>query len=257
MRVFPVLIFLILFSSRCLTAEENADTIYLNNGRSMSGVISAEDANTVKLDTEVGTIVIGRSEIKNIYHAPDTKISALKERWDEERSDINTRQKVSEEDRTKRLKVYADWVEATGAKTLASHEEGEIPIMNDPASKSYLADVLVNGNVKALLVIDTGASIIVLSKSVGEKLGFDMSNDKGNDIMVMHLAGGRSVNVKAVVLKSVNISGIEEKNVPAAVLLDDKGSMDFKDGLLGRSFLSRFNIKIDQKQMKMILQKLN
>ena len=40
------------------------------------------------------------------------------------------------------------------------------------------------------------------------------------------------------------------------VLIEDSGYAGFKDGLLGRSFLGRFNMKVDVEKMSMVLQKL-
>ena len=80
-------------------------------------------------------------------------------------------------------------------------------------------------------------------------------NDK-REIMELHLPGGRTVNAKAVILKSVSIGAVEEKDVLAAVLLEDVVDTGIKDGLLGQSFLNRFTIKIDLKIMKMYLEKL-
>ena len=43
----------------------------------------------------------------------------------------------------------------------------------------------------------------------------------------------------------------------AGVLLEDAPGMSFRDGLLGMTFLSRFNVKIDLKNGKIALEKLN
>ena len=87
----------------------------------------------------------------------------------------------------------------------------------------------------------------------GEELGLDLS-DTVNNIATLQLAGGHRVAAKMVMLKSVRIKDIEVKNVLAGVLLDD-GGIGFKDGLLGMTFLNRFNLKIDLKNMKMALEK--
>jgi predicted aspartyl protease len=43
----------------------------------------------------------------------------------------------------------------------------------------------------------------------------------------------------------------------AAVLLEDNADKNVKDGLLGMSFLNRFNVKIDLKEKKMTLLKMD
>ena len=106
---------------------------------------------------------------------------------------------------------------------------------------------------KATLVLDTGASIVVLTKRMGEELGLDLTDTK-NSLATLQLAGDHRVTAKMVMLKSVRINDIEVKNVLAGVLLDD-ASIGLKDGLLGMTFLNQFNLKIDLKNMKMALEK--
>ena len=106
---------------------------------------------------------------------------------------------------------------------------------------------------KATLVLDTGANIVVLTRHKGEELGLDLS-DTTKNIATLQLAGDRRVTAKMVMLKSVRIKDIEVKDVLAGVLLEDAG-IGFRDGLLGMTFLNKFNLKIDLKNMKMALEK--
>jgi clan AA aspartic protease (TIGR02281 family) len=103
--------------------------------------------------------------------------------------------------------------------------------------------------------LDTGASLVVLRKNIAQKLGIDLRNVQSD--LKMQLADGRQVNVKSLVLESIKVQNAEAKNVEAAVILDEEtqGS-EFYDGLLGMSFLRKFNFKIDQKEKKLILEKL-
>ena len=101
--------------------------------------------------------------------------------------------------------------------------------------------------------MDTGASIMMLRKDVAKKLGLDLDTAKFD--MQVQLADGRKVNAKYVVLESVKVQNSEALNVDAAVLLDE-ADISFGEGLLGMSFLSRFNFKVDQKEKKLILEKL-
>ena len=43
----------------------------------------------------------------------------------------------------------------------------------------------------------------------------------------------------------------------AAILIEEEQGMGFKDGLLGMTFLNKFNLKIDLKNMKVVLEKIN
>jgi len=242
--------------SREAATEDNADTIYLKNGGYVSGIISKESETGIEMQTADGSVVIGRPDIKNIHHAPSGAANKLRDGWGKNRTNLEADRENSEKERKERFKIYEKWVNDQARKKKSeTREEGQVSIKRDPESQSVLADTVLNGDIKALLIVDTGASIIVLSKKIGDKMELDLVTDKG-DFMQLHLAGGQTVKAKGIILKSVNIDGVEEKNVPAAVLVDDKGGVGFKDGLLGRSFLSRFNMKIDLQKMKMSLQKL-
>ena len=54
----------------------------------------------------------------------------------------------------------------------------------------------------------------------------------------------------------LEVQGVVAKKVEAAVLLDDTGGLGFGDGLLGMSFLKKFNFKVDQREKKLTLEKL-
>lgn len=237
--------------------EKPGDTIYLNNGRSITGIVSKEGKNAVELETVSGAVVINRAQIKRIERAPSEELSALRDSWAARHSALKSQEKASEEARQKRFKDYGEWVEEVQSKKAPEQKEGEVAIRRDPESRSILVEALLNNDVKATLILDTGASVTVVSKSIGKRLGVDVETDSGNDVGEMHLAGGKTVKARMVILKSLAIDGIEEKDVAAAVLLEEKEHLGFKDGLLGRSFLNRFNIAIDVQAMKMVLRKIN
>jgi len=92
-----------------------------------------------------------------------------------------------------------------------------------------------------------------LSNNIAKKLGID--NNKQETVR-LKLADGRQIDAKYVVLESIGVQDVEAKNIGAAVLLEDVGDAEFKDGVLGMSFLSKFNFKVDQKNKKLILERL-
>ncbi len=170
--------------------------------------------------------------------------------------DIVAREAASYDDREKRFKGYSEWIKETAGNKSKVNEKGEVAIKRDPQSHSVLVEAVLNDGTKAILIVDTGADMVVLSKRIGEKLGVDVSTDTGNDIAEMRLAGGKSAKVRMTILKRVSIEAVEEKDVKAAVLLEDEDGSGFKDGLLGRSFLNRYNISIDLQKMKMLMEKI-
>jgi clan AA aspartic protease (TIGR02281 family) len=112
----------------------------------------------------------------------------------------------------------------------------------------------LNGKVDAKMVLDTGSSLVMITKNVALKLGINLSAATKPDLKAQ-VADGRQVNAKRIILGTMEVQGVVAKNVEAVVLLDDTGSLGFGDGLLGMSFLNRFNFKVDQKAKKLILER--
>ena len=112
----------------------------------------------------------------------------------------------------------------------------------------------MNNKVQAALVLDTGASVILLRKEVALKLGINLENVKPDSNIIV--ADGRKVNAKYITLDSVKVENVEAVKVDAAIILDEIGDIGFQDGLLGMSFLQRFNFKVDQRDKRLILERL-
>lgn len=257
-RIFLVVITgLLLLAAPDVTAW--ADTIYLKNGGAIEGIINKENDDSVELSVGFGTVTIKKGDIKSIAKSTDEERDALKQKWNQESIKLKSQEKELTKEREKRLAEY----ERSAAEEAAKNKSGpadenvkEVNIANDPYSKSIIVETVLNDNVNAVLVVDTGASLILLSKKKGEELGIELDPKDKNEITELHLAGGRTVNGRTVILKSVKIQDVEEKNVQAAILLEDVKDLGARDGLLGRSFLSRFSMKLDLKNMKMSLEKL-
>jgi len=118
---------------------------------------------------------------------------------------------------------------------------------------SITVDALLNGLINVKLVLDTGASLVLISKKIADKLGLKL--DKSQPTFFIILADGRKVEADPVVLESVKVADAEVKNVRAAVL--ERRQAAEEDGLLGMSFLSNFIVKIDPKSNKLILEEFN
>jgi len=118
-----------------------------------------------------------------------------------------------------------------------------------------MVDALLNEKVKASLLLDTGASTILLSNETAKKL--KIKTDKvAKDNVLVRLANGQKVEAKYVILDSVKLKDVEAKNV-GAVVLSETIEMQAHDGLLGMSFLNNFNFEIDTSNKRLILQKKN
>ncbi len=225
-RFIPL--FLLIF-----TVRVEADTVYLKNGRSVEGLIKSESRDSLELDIGFGTIGFSRKEIEKIYRSKPEEIDAIRQKWVKDKIKRETRMK----DERRKIELQPKQVEV-------SRESGHI-----------FVDAKLNKKVDAHLLMDTGASMIMLTKDMAERLGIKTDSGSAKDIIQLQVADGRKVNGKVVVLDSVNVQGVEVKNVEAAVLFEDIGDTTFKDGLLGMSFLNRFNFKVDYKSGKLTLEK--
>ena len=94
----------------------------------------------------------------------------------------------------------------------------------------FYADANIDGtNVR--MMVDSGASIVALTRADAEAIGIDV--DGLAEAGFAETAGGR-VAVRPVMLASIEVDGIEVRNVQAAVI-----DADMPHSLLGQSFLAK------------------
>jgi len=209
-----------------------ADTLYLKNGRTIEGIIKSEDNNTVELEVSGGVVKFQKNEINSISRSSTGESAALRQKWEKNR--LETRGRISQQKREEEVKPK------------------EVEFSKD--SLGIIVRATLNKKVEADLVLDTGATLTMIRKNVAEKLGINVDRLKPD--LKSILADGRQVNAKYIVLDSVRVENSESENVEACILLDDVAGQEMYDGLLGMSFLKRFNFKIDHKEKKLILEKL-
>jgi len=210
----------------------DADTLHLKNGRSIEGLIKAEDEQGVDLEVGFGTVRFSRSQIERIERTSTEESTSIKQKWEEKK------QKTLDKEKENRLK----------------NELGPKQVDIQQQSGHVVVDVLINKKVNASLVLDTGATYVVLTHAMAQKIDLDIDERIGKDIEMV-LADGRKAKAKYMILDTVSAQGVEAKNVAAAVLPSDVAGANFKDGLLGMSFLKNFVFKVDQKNNKLILEK--
>ncbi len=114
-----------------------------------------------------------------------------------------------------------------------------IPLVPD-GQGHLLADVLINSNIHASLVVDTGSPVVMLTSSFIKKLDLDLSQSSMGYVEVLN----GKYKAAAISLNSVKLGDAQAQDVYATVLLED--SKEIKDGLLGMSFLSKFHFTLDQ-----------
>jgi len=227
-----VLVFLILFSFKVSAC---ADTLYLNNGRTIEGIIQKEDEQSINLEVNCGMIKFTKDQIKSISRSSEGTAQSLRQVWAEEKEIHEA--KVRE------------------AREKAEHEP-KLAVMNKESGHMMVSATL-NKKVKVNLILDTGASILALSSKVAVSLGVDTSTPpKPADTIDVILADGSKVGARRIILDSVSVQGSEVEKVEAAILPKQATGLIAGDGLLGMSFLKKFSFKIDQKNDQLILEKL-
>ncbi|MGD9015454.1 MAG: retropepsin-like aspartic protease, partial [Candidatus Omnitrophota bacterium] len=175
--------------------------------------------------------------IESIYRSRPDEVSLIRNKWE------NHRQAEEE----KRVKREQEIKEAMRKEELKPKE-----IEMSQAGPHIIVDALLNDKVRASLLLDTGASLILISRDIAKQLGIKTQGSERIEIMVT-MADGREVKADYIVLESVNVQGAVARDIPAAVL-SGKATVP-EDGLLGMSFLDKFNFQIDSENKRLILQK--
>jgi clan AA aspartic protease (TIGR02281 family) len=104
---------------------------------------------------------------------------------------------------------------------------------------SYIADVVINEKVHTKLVVDSGATGVVISNGVARKLGADLSSAPA---VPFGSATGDAVGHQ-VMLGSLRVGDAVVSNIRSIAY--DSPSQDGEEGLLGMSFLSHFKFTLD------------
>jgi clan AA aspartic protease (TIGR02281 family) len=212
-----------------------ADTIYLKNGRTIEGFILEEKPESIQVDVGFGKVGLKSSEVESFSRSDEKDSGRLRDKW--------LRQKAASLERAKEEKLK----EVSAPKPAPKY----VTIVDEHGQISV--ETLLNRKVKATLILDTGASLLVIKQSVAKQLGLDAAAIKED--MKLKLADGRESIAKHAVLASVSVQGVEAQNVDVAILAADVQDPYLKDGLLGMTYLKNFSFKIDQKNKKLILEK--
>ena len=115
---------------------------------------------------------------------------------------------------------------------------------------SFVAQVRLNHNIDAHLIVDTGATMTVISYPIATELGLLSGSD--NSINTVNTAGG-SVQVSMAQLEHMQVGGAEAQDVAVAIH-DLPDGISGVSGLLGMSFLSHFLVTLDPGNALLFLQ---
>ncbi len=109
-------------------------------------------------------------------------------------------------------------------------------------------EAIINDKAGIMMMIDTGATMTVISREVAQRLDIDYDKLK-KDVKLTGI-GGQPLSAKFIILKSIKIGDVRARNVEA-VIIKDKTFKDV-DGLLGMSFLKKFSFSIDRKKQSLV-----
>lgn len=154
-------------------------------------------------------------------------------------------------------KVVTTTVKTTGAVIMTTGEvagagiryfSGSRTIELEKVGNSYFIEAMINGRHKARLMLDTGASSVLLSPAFAKKIGLKLSGCGG---MSSTLADGSSVSSQSTTLDKVKVGSVSANKVSAHVI--GTSTVQNYDGLLGMSFLNNFIFTIDTEKNLLIL----
>jgi len=208
-----------------------ADTVYLKNGRSIDGIIVKEGGDNVELDVGPGKVIFSVSEIERIDKSAPQELSLMRNKFAEDKQRAAA---LSREAAPRREDI-------PGSINLIE-QDGHV-----------FVDSVINGKLRQRLILDTGATFIVLPYSTAKELRLDAG--KASKFAQLQLADGSRINAAFVVLDSVKVGPAEVNNVEAVILPQQVQDSGVYNGILGMSFLRRFNFKVDYIRRKLVLER--
>jgi clan AA aspartic protease (TIGR02281 family) len=232
-----------------------ADTIYFNDGQTREGIIKSENDDSVEIDIGFGTVTFSKKNIAKTERSTPEETDAISQKWQTRQAQIRNNKDTFERERRKRFDEYDAWTKNSSKNNSDGDvKPGEAALLGDPTGNNFFVKATINDKIDTTLILDTGADVVVVSKKIGEALGVDLTD--ANQVTEFRLAGDRRVKARMVILNKIKINDVEAKNVLAGIILEENSGLMLRDGLLGMTFLKRFNFKIDRKNMKLVLDKL-
>jgi clan AA aspartic protease (TIGR02281 family) len=105
--------------------------------------------------------------------------------------------------------------------------------------------VVVN-NVAGAMILDTGATFVSITPRFADKAA--LRAEKGNQVVTQTVGGKALADIGYA--KSISAGKAAAYGVTTVVMRDADPFGKGIDGLLGMSFLSRFNIRLSQRQSR-------
>lgn len=135
------------------------------------------------------------------------------------------------------LEARVERLQKTGSCGSLTGEGKPIVLRFPPNSGTIPVRARFNDSVDGKFVLDTGASMVVISRVFANKLKIP----QGKATIWVNTANGRTQNQLASV-DVIDVKGARARRVP--VLISDSLGPGLDDGLLGMGFLGRFDLRI-------------
>lgn len=111
-------------------------------------------------------------------------------------------------------------------------------------------EAMLNGKTPAKLIVDTGATFTMISAATAKELAIE-PNESARRLPIQTANG--VIQAPLTSLESINVGGVEMKNLPAVI--HDALPNSQVAGLLGLNFLSNFRMDIDTQKGLLHLEK--
>ena len=131
----------------------------------------------------------------------------------------------------------------------ATVDGGYVSIPLQTVGRSLAITVRLNGERQARLILDTGATLTLLSRTIARDLG--LYGDSPISSALVSTAGGQ-VTVDVMKIGAIEAGGATVRNVPVAIY-DLPDAPPNIEGLLGLSFLSHFLVTLDMQHNELRL----
>lgn len=249
-KILLILIALILVN---FAFEAYADIVYLKNGNEIEGFVVRQEEDGILLEVGFGTIEIEKGLIKRIDKSNPEQAQEIYKKWEKEKLEAKERLatlKFEQQQESAQRKIYQPELSLIQREAKKELQSEEIEVSR--RGTHIYVEAVLNNKIRAKLFLDTGASLVILTNKIARHL--DLA-EKGPTISLI-LADGKKTKARYVRLKSINVEGAKAENVEAAILLEDINRPGFFDGLLGMSFLKKFNFKVDRQNNRLILEEL-
>jgi clan AA aspartic protease (TIGR02281 family) len=145
--------------------------------------------------------------------------------------------------------MIADYTAKGKCEAATSGAEEVFPVARQGSTVKL--PVTING-VRGNFILDTGATFVSLKNAFAQKANVQVDPDS---TVRLHTANGIAEGKRGRA-ETIQLRSLQAKDVPVVVQNDSQGTYgESVDGLLGMSFLSRFNLAIDTQSVKISARK--